>query len=98
RAWRGMGERLIQERSGKVRPEEVSAPPREKLAKDDPAARELRDRMREDLEALESPETVDLGAAQLSCARGLVSRNRAPLQAALAKASAACKGARFRET
>ncbi|HVE43232.1 MAG TPA: protein kinase [Planctomycetota bacterium] len=86
RAWRGMGERLIQERSGKVRPEEVSVPPREKLAKDDPPARELRERMREDLEALESPETVDLGAAQLSCARGLVSRNRAPLQAALAKA------------
>jgi tetratricopeptide (TPR) repeat protein/predicted Ser/Thr protein kinase len=86
RAWRGLGEKLVQDRTGKVRPEEVSVPPREKLAKDDPLARELRERMREDLETLEAPDSVDLGPAQLSCARGLLSRNRAPLEAALARA------------
>jgi tetratricopeptide (TPR) repeat protein/predicted Ser/Thr protein kinase len=86
RAWRGLGERLIQERTGKVRPEEVSVPPREKLAKDDPAARELRERMRDDLDALEFSESGEIGTAQLACAHGLLSRSRAPLQAALAKA------------
>src|SRR5204863_5910277 len=54
RAWRGLGEKLIQERTGKVRAEEVTVPSRERLAKDDPTARELRERMREDLEALEA--------------------------------------------
>jgi len=41
--------------------------------------------MREDLEALEAAEDGQVGAAQLACARGLLSRTRPPLQLALSK-------------
>ncbi len=83
RAWRGLGEKLIQDRSGKFRPEEVALPSREKLARGDAGAEELRRRMERDLETLEATEGA--GAAELACARGLVKRSRATLQAALTK-------------
>jgi tetratricopeptide (TPR) repeat protein/predicted Ser/Thr protein kinase len=83
RAWRGLGEKLISDRSGKVRPEEVALPSREKLARGDAAAEQLRRKMEEDLSALESTEGA--GAAELACARGLVKRSRTTLQAALTK-------------
>ena len=83
RAWRGLGEKLIQERTGKVRPEEIALPSREKLARGDAAAEQLRRRMEEDLQALEA--TGQAGAAELACARGLVKRSRTTLQAALTK-------------
>jgi tetratricopeptide (TPR) repeat protein/predicted Ser/Thr protein kinase len=85
RAWRGLGEKLVQDRAGKVRAEEVALPPRDRLVRDDATARELRDRMREDLTALETAEGGQIGVAQLSCARGLLSRTRPPLQLALSK-------------
>jgi tetratricopeptide (TPR) repeat protein/predicted Ser/Thr protein kinase len=86
RAWRGLGQKLIQDRTGKVRAEEVTIPPRELLAKDDRTARALRERMSEDLAALEAAEPGEIGAAQLSCARGLLSRSRAAFQNALSRA------------
>jgi tetratricopeptide (TPR) repeat protein len=86
RAWRGLGEKLIQERSGKVRAEDVSVPSRERLAKDDAGARELRERMAADLRELEALGAEEIGAPELACARGLATRSRGPLQAALTKA------------
>jgi tetratricopeptide (TPR) repeat protein len=83
RAWRGLGEKLIQERAGRIRPEEIALPSREKLARGDADAEVLRRRMEEDLEALEATEGA--GAAELACARGLVRRSRQTLQAALTK-------------
>src|SRR5262249_45193738 len=52
RAWRGLGERLLQERTPKIRPEEIAVPSREQLAKNDPPARELRERLERDLREL----------------------------------------------
>src|SRR5262249_28162136 len=86
RAWRGLGEKLVQEGAAKVRAEDVTVPPREKLAKGDAAARGLRERLDSDLEALEMPGAEEIGAAELACARGLVKRSRPQLQAALQKA------------
>jgi tetratricopeptide (TPR) repeat protein/predicted Ser/Thr protein kinase len=86
RAWRGLGEKLVHEGATKIRAEDVTVPPREKLAKGDAAARALRERMESDLEALEAPGTEEIGAAELACARGLVKRSRPQLQAALQKA------------
>jgi tetratricopeptide (TPR) repeat protein/predicted Ser/Thr protein kinase len=86
RAWRSLGEKLIQERSSKVRAEDVSVPSRQRLSRDDAAARELRERMSEDLRELEAPGAEEIGAAELACARGLAARSRGPLQTALTKA------------
>jgi len=86
RAWRGLGERLIQDRSSRVRPEEVAVPSRAELSKNDPRARELRERMEGDLAALESSETDGITPPELACARGLVGRSRLRLREALAQA------------
>src|SRR6185503_1846807 len=85
RAWRGLGDKLVHEGATKLRAEDVTVPPREKLARGDAAARELREKMDADLEALEAG-TEEIGAAELACARGLVKRSRPQLQAALQKA------------
>ncbi|MBI3857826.1 MAG: hypothetical protein HY293_19265, partial [Planctomycetes bacterium] len=86
RAWRGLGEKLIQEGAAKIRAEEVAVPPREKLLRGDGAARGLRERMEGDLDALESGGRGEIGAAELACARGIVKRSRPSLQIALAQA------------
>jgi len=74
RAWRGLGEKLVREGATKVRAEDVTVPSREKRARSDATARELRERMEADLEALEAPGAEELGTAELSCARGLAKR------------------------
>jgi tetratricopeptide (TPR) repeat protein/predicted Ser/Thr protein kinase len=86
RAWRGLGERLIQDRSSRVRPEDVTVPSRDQLSKNDPTARELRERMLRDLAALEASESGGMTPPELACARGLVDRSRPRLRDALAKA------------
>jgi tetratricopeptide (TPR) repeat protein/predicted Ser/Thr protein kinase len=86
RAWRGLGQALIQERAGKIRAEDIALPPRDKLAKGDPAADKLRARMEADLQVLDGLGAEGIGDSELACARGLVKRSRAPLQLALTKA------------
>ncbi|HZE97458.1 MAG TPA: protein kinase [Planctomycetota bacterium] len=85
RAWRGLGEKLIQDRSAKVRADDIAVPSGEQLGKSDPAAQELRRRLDEDLQALETSSPGELSAAEFACARGLAGRSRARLQEALAK-------------
>jgi len=86
RAWRGLGEKLVKERAGKVYAEEVVVPSRDQLTKGDPAARELKERVHEDLRKLDGLEAGGISAGELACAKGLAGRSRAALQEALAQA------------
>jgi tetratricopeptide (TPR) repeat protein/tRNA A-37 threonylcarbamoyl transferase component Bud32 len=86
RAWRSLGEKLIQEGVTQVRGEDVAIPARGKLTKDDATAQALRARMEEDRTALSLPRGAEVAEAERLCARGLAERSRTLLQAALAKA------------
>jgi tetratricopeptide (TPR) repeat protein/predicted Ser/Thr protein kinase len=85
RAWRGLGEKLLQDRSAKIRPEDVVIPAADRLGKDDPVVRDLRERMDADLRFLEESTAGEITTAEFACARGLAGRSRARLREALAK-------------
>jgi len=85
RAWRGLGQKLLQDPAAKVRPEDVSVPSRDQLSKADPEAAELRRLQGEDLRLLEESQAGELTEGEFACARGLAGRSRARLREALAK-------------
>ncbi|HVR85095.1 MAG TPA: protein kinase, partial [Planctomycetota bacterium] len=80
RAWRGLGQKLLQEPAARVRPEDVSVPSRDQLAMADPEVAELRRRQEEDLRLLEASQSGELTEGEFACARGLAGRSRVRLR------------------
>ncbi|HLY11429.1 MAG TPA: protein kinase [Planctomycetota bacterium] len=85
RAWRGLGQKLLQDPAAKVRPEEISVPSKDQLSKADPEVAELRRLQEEDLRILEESSAGTLRESEVACARGLTGRSRTRLREALAK-------------
>jgi tetratricopeptide (TPR) repeat protein len=85
RAWRGLGQRLLQDPAARVRPEDVSVPSRDQLATADPEVGELRRLQEEDLRLLEASPAGRLTDGEFACAHGLAGRSRARLREALVK-------------
>jgi tetratricopeptide (TPR) repeat protein/predicted Ser/Thr protein kinase len=85
RAWRGLGQRLLEDPSAKVRAEDLRVPPKDQLGKADPEVAELRRLQEEDLRRLEESSAGELREAEVACARGLANRSRPRLREALAR-------------